>query len=160
MGNDRKPSRAASLEFAAGEEVREPAQMKNYLGYAIRRAQMRAYESFYNALRDLETTPSRFTLMLLMRENPGIRSVDLARKLGVARSGMVRLIDDLEGRGLIVREVVKADRRNQALALTTEGRRYLRQLERAVGRHESALTDKLTAKERAQLIKLLWRVGT
>jgi DNA-binding MarR family transcriptional regulator len=159
MVNDRKTTRAAPAEFTVGDEIREPAQMKNDLGYAIRRAQLRAYESFYNALQDLETTPARFTLMLLIRENPGIRSVDLARKLGVARSGMVRLIDDLEGRGLIARETLKSDRRNQALALTAEGRRYLKQLERAVGRHEAALSSKLTAGERAQLIDLLWRVG-
>jgi DNA-binding MarR family transcriptional regulator len=159
MGNDRKPGRAAAAESALGDEIREPAQMRNYLGYAIRRAQLRAYESFYSALQDLETTPARFTLMLLIRENPGIRSVDLARKLGVARSGMVRLIDDLEQRGLMRRETLEADRRNQALALTAEGRRYLKQLERAVERHETKLSSGLSARERAQLIELLQRVA-
>jgi DNA-binding MarR family transcriptional regulator len=159
MVNDRKTTGAAPTEFTVGDEIREPAQMKSYLGYAIRRAQLRAYESFYNALQDLETTPARFTLMLLIRENPGIRSVDLARKLGVARSGMVRLINDLEGRGLIVREILKSDRRNQALELTTDGRRYLKQLERAIERHEAVLSRSLTAKERAQLIDLLGRVA-
>jgi DNA-binding MarR family transcriptional regulator len=159
MGNDRKTTGAAPAEFSVGDEIREPAQMRGNLGYAIRRAQLRAYESFYNALQDLETTPARYTLMLLIRENPGIRSVDLARKLEVARSGMVRLIEDLEGRGLIGREILKADRRNQALALTAEGRRHLKQLERAVTRHEAALSDKLTARERTQLIDLLRRIA-
>lgn len=159
MGNDRKPSRAEVAEFTLGDQIREPAQMKNHLGYAIRRAQLRAYESFYGVVQDLETTPARFTLMLLIRENPGIRSVDLARKLGVARSGMVRLVDDLEGRGLIAREVIKVDRRNQALTLTGDGRRYLKQLERAVDRHEAELSRKLTTRERTQLINLLGRVG-
>lgn len=159
MVNDRKTTGAAQLEFTIGDEIREPGQMKDNLGYAIRRAQLRAYESFFNALQDLETTPARFTLMLLIRENPGIRSVDLARKLGVARSGMVRLIDDLESRGLIQREILASDRRNQALVLTTAGRRNLKQLERAVERHEVELAGKLTAKERTQLIELLWRIA-
>jgi len=159
MGNDRKTTAASPAEFAVGDAIREPAQMRNDLGYVIRRAQLRAYESFYNALQDLNTTPARYTLLLLIRENPGIRSVDLARKLDVARSGMVRLIDDLEGRGLIAREVLKSDRRNQALTLTAEGRKHLKQLEKAVVRHEAALSEKLSDKEREQLIELLWRIA-
>lgn len=159
MGNDRKPSRSAASEGAHADAVREPVQMRNSLGYAIRRAQLRAYESFYDALQDLETTPARFTLLLLIRENSGIRSVDLARKLGVARSGMVRLLDDLEGRGLVEREVLESDRRNQALVLTADGRRYLQRLERAVARHEAKLSSGLTESERARLLELLWRVA-
>lgn len=159
MVNDRKTTRAAPAEFTVGDEIREPAQMKNHLGYAIRRAQLRAYESFYSALQDLETTPARYTLLLLIRENPGIRSVDLARKLDVARSGMVRLIDDLESRGHIEREILKSDRRNQALTLTAEGRRHLKRLEKAVVRHEAALSAQLTTGEREHLIELLWRIA-
>ena len=160
MVNDRKTTRSAPVEFTIGDEIREPAQMGDYLGYAIRRAQLRAYESFFTALRDLETTPARFTLMLLIRENPGIRSVDLAGKLGVARSGMVRLIDDLESRELIVREKLRNDRRNHALTLTPTGRQHLRRLERAVDRHEKMLASRLTEKERTQLVELLGRVGS
>jgi DNA-binding MarR family transcriptional regulator len=159
MVNDRKTTGSAPAEFTIGDEIREPAQMSNYVGYAIRRAQLRAYDSFYAALRDLETTPARFTLMLLIRENPGIRSVDLAGKLGVARSGMVRLVDDLESRELVVRERLRDDRRNHALTLTPAGRQHLRRTERAVERHEKALATRLTAKERTQLIELLGRVG-
>ncbi len=146
-------------DFSIGDEVREPEQIKHNVGYAIRRAQMRIYEHFYASLADLDTTPTRFTLLMLIRENPGIRSVDLARALGVARSGMVRLIDELEQRGLISREIDKNDRRNQSLVLTGLGRRKLSRMEKTVEEHEALMTTDLSESEREKLLELLWRVA-
>lgn len=159
MAKDRKGKEIEFAAYSVGDEIREPAQIRRYVGYAIRRAQMRLYEDFYAALADLDMTPTRFTLLLLIRENPGIRSVDLARVLGVARSGMVRLIDDLEQRGLISREIYQRDRRNHALALTPNGLRHLVRAEKAVERHEAKVTANLSDSERTKLLQLLWRVA-
>ncbi|MFN2125735.1 MAG: MarR family winged helix-turn-helix transcriptional regulator, partial [Candidatus Promineifilaceae bacterium] len=98
-------------------------------------------------------------LMLLIRENPGIRSVDLARVLGVARSRMVKLIDDLECRSLISRNTPNSDRRNRALLLTARGERKLSQLEQVVELHDAQLTEGLSAGEREHLLGLLWRIS-
>ncbi|MEJ2467254.1 MAG: MarR family transcriptional regulator [Candidatus Thiodiazotropha sp.] len=159
MAKDRKGKEIEIAAYSVGDEIREPAQIRHYVGYAIRRAQMRLYEDFYAALAGLDMTPTRFTLLLLIRENPGIRSVDLARVLGVARSGMVRLIDDLEQRGLISREIYQQDRRNHALALTPNGLRHLVRAEKAVARHEAKVTADLSDSERTKLLQLLWRVA-
>jgi DNA-binding MarR family transcriptional regulator len=159
MARDRMGSEAEIADFSVGDEIREPEQIKTNIGYAIRRAQMRVYEDFYASLATLDTTPTRFTLMLLIRENPGIRSVDLARVLGVARSGLVRLIDDLEQRGLISRETDRKDRRNQALVLTATGHQKLKRLEKVVATHEAKMTAELTESERKKLLELLWRVA-
>ncbi len=159
MGKARKGNGAELAGFSVGDEILEPEQIRHNVGYAIRRAQMRIYEDFYAALADLDTTPTRYTLLLLIRENPGIRSVDLARSLGVARSGMVRLIDELEQRELIAREIDKSDRRNQSLVLTSLGRRKLSRMEKTVEQHEARMTTDLSASEREKLLELLWRVA-
>jgi DNA-binding MarR family transcriptional regulator len=159
MSTDRKGKEIEIASLSAADELREPEQLRRNIGYAIRRAQMRVYDDFYAALADLDTTPTRFTLMLLIRENPGVRSVDLARALGVARSGMVRLIDELEQRELIAREIDQKDRRNQSLVLTSLGARKLSRMEKAVARHEAKVTSGLSTSEREQLLELLWRVA-
>jgi DNA-binding MarR family transcriptional regulator len=159
MAKVRKGGKIEFVNFTAGDEIREPEQVTRYVGYAIRRAQLRVYEDFYTTLADLDTTPARFTLMLLIRENPGIRSVDLARALGVARSGMVKLIDELEQRKLISRTIDQNDRRNQALVLTSLGGNKLKRIENAVERHETQVTANLSASERKKLLELLWRVA-
>jgi DNA-binding MarR family transcriptional regulator len=159
MGKHQKINEIELASFSAGDEIRIPEQFKHHVGYALRRAQLRVYEDFYASLVDLDTTPTRFTLMLLIRENPGIRSVDLARTLGVARSGMVRLIDELEQRDLITRTIDKKDRRNQALQLTDLGGRKLIHIEKVVKQHEKKITANLSAMERKKLLELLWRVA-
>jgi DNA-binding MarR family transcriptional regulator len=159
MAKDRKDNEVELATLSAGDEIREPEQFRHNVGYAIRRAQMRVYDEFYAALADLDTTPTRFTLMLLIRENPGIRSVDLAHALGVARSGMVRLIDELEQRELIAREIDQKDRRNQSLVLTSHGRRKLGRVEKVVEQHEARVTTGLSKSEREKLLELLWRVA-
>lgn len=159
MGKDRKDNEVELASLCVGDEIREPEQFRRNVGYAIRRAQMRVYDSFYSTLADLDTTPTRFTLMLLIRENPGIRSVDLARALGVARSGMVRLIDELEQRELITREVDQKDRRNQSLQLTGLGSRKLSHMEKVVEKHEEQVTAGFSSSERETLLELLWRVA-
>jgi DNA-binding MarR family transcriptional regulator len=147
------------VPFSVGDEIRQPDQVSRSIGYALRRAQMRVYDDFFTALADLDTTPTRYTLMLLIRENPGIRAVDLARILGVARSRMVKLIDDLESRNLISRETHHSDRRNRILALTAQGERKLTLLEQAVERHEAQLTEGLSKEDRERLLGLLWRIA-
>jgi DNA-binding MarR family transcriptional regulator len=159
MGRDRKGNEVEITNLSTGDEIREPKQFRRNIGYAIRRAQMRVYDDFYATLADLDTTPTRFTLMLLIRENHGIRSVDLARMLGVARSGMVRLIDELEQRELIARKVDQKDRRNQSLVLTSLGRRKLGRMEKAVEKHETQVTADLSKNEREKLLELLWRIA-
>ncbi len=151
--------RDGSTLYFASNEIRQPAQVTGSIGYAISRAKMRIYEEFFAALADFDTTPIRYTLMLLIRENPGIRAADLARLLGVARSRLVKLVDDLETRELILRKTQPGDRRNRILVLTTQGEHKLKQLELVVQRHEAQMTKGFSAEERERLIGLLWRVA-
>ena len=158
MSDDGMTVRDGITPFSLGGEIHQPVQVNASIGYALRRAQMRVYNVFFASLADLDTTPTRYTLMLLIRENPGIRSVDLACSLGVARSRMVKLIDDLEGRCLITRETPSNDRRNRSLMLTTQGKRNLKKMEQAVECHEAKLTEGFGAGERERLLGLLWRI--
>ena len=157
--SEREVDSVRTTQFSVGDEIDQPAQISHSIGYALRRAQIRVYDEFFTALADLETTPTRYTLMLLIRDNPGIRSVDLARVLGVARSHMVKQIDELESRDLISREIDRSDRRSRILILTARGERKLTQLEQVVERHEAELTEGFSSEERECLLSLLWRIA-
>jgi DNA-binding MarR family transcriptional regulator len=159
MSDDGMTEREGVSAFSVGSEIRRPVHVSTSVGYALRRAQIRVYDLFFASLADLDTTPTCYTLMLLIRENPGIRSVDLARSLGVARSRMVKLIDDLEGRRMITRETPRNDRRNRSLMLTAQGKRDLKKMEQAVESHEAKLTEGFGAGERERLLDLLWRIA-
>jgi DNA-binding MarR family transcriptional regulator len=128
------------------------------IGYALRRAQLRVFEDFY-ALAGEGVTPARFSALIVIDGNPGISQTALAQALGIARSGVVSLIDTLEEMGLVRREAIAGDKRAYALQLTKKGRERLDRLRSLVKLHESRVTSKLSGKEKSQLLELLSRVG-
>jgi DNA-binding MarR family transcriptional regulator len=83
----------------------------------------------------------------------------LSVALGIHRSAVVALVDDLEQRGLAERRRDPADRRAYTLYLTPAGRELLADLERAADAEDAELLTALGASERSQLISLLQRVA-
>ena len=83
----------------------------------------------------------------------------LSNALGIHRSAVVALVDDLEHRGLAQRGRDPDDRRAYTLHLTPQGREVLAELERVADDHDSELLTALDTAERSQLISLLQRVA-
>jgi DNA-binding MarR family transcriptional regulator len=65
----------------------------------------------------------------------GTQPVDLARRAGMTKQSMGELIQDLEQKGYVRREVVERDKRHRLVVLSERGRAYqdhVRQLEDAL----------------------------
>ena len=61
-------------------------------------------------------------LLHVFRLGEGIRQRDLAETLGIEGPSLVRLLDSLEGQGLIERREDETDRRAKTVHLTADGR--------------------------------------
>ena len=79
----------------------------------------------------------------------------LAKALDVNRTSMVKLIDGLEGRGLVERVRNPDDRRAYLLLPTRTGIETLAEMLPRMARAEAELTERLTAAEHARLNELL-----
>jgi DNA-binding MarR family transcriptional regulator len=91
--------------------------------------------------------------------NEGQSQQALSRALGIHRSAVVALVDDLEHRGLAERRRDPVDRRAYTLYLTSPGRELLAELQRVAEEDEAELLTALNASERSQLVSLLQRVA-
>ena len=91
--------------------------------------------------------------------NEGQSQQALSSALGLHRSAVVALVDDLEHRGLAERRRDPTDRRAYTLYLTPPGRELLTELEGVADDDEAELLTALDALERSQLISLLQRVA-
>lgn len=129
------------------------------LGYALRRAQVRAYELYFEMLGNMDLTPARVTALSLIAMEPEINQAALAKRLDIAGPSVLKLVDALESAQLIRREDVASDRRRYSLALTAAGRAKLDALRVALGDYEVRLASGLSATERKQLMDLLGRVA-
>jgi DNA-binding MarR family transcriptional regulator len=84
----------------------------------------------------------------------------LAQHLGVDRTVMTYLLDDLEGEGLVERRPDPADRRARHVTLTSSGQAQLAELKAGLLRVEDLLLDPLPVDDRAVLRDLLQRLAT
>ena len=129
------------------------------LGYAVRRAQIRLYEDFVTSLAPWGITPPRFSAMVIVSRNPGLKLTQLAKVMGIARSGAVIVVDALEELGYMQRQSVPEDRRAFSLALTEKGQTDLVAIIQVVQAHDERMAASLTGAEQAQLLRLLGRLA-
>lgn len=128
---------------------------KDALGYALRRAQVHAFDLFFEMLGSLELSPARLTALSLIAMEPEINQATLAKRLGVAGPSVMKLIDALEQAGFIRRNEVPGDRRRYSLMLTASGRALLETLQERLAAYEERLAQRLSATDRRQLMTLL-----
>ena len=129
------------------------------LGYQLRRAQVAMFRHFARQVTVAEDiTPALFGMLQVIAANPGLAQSRLAEAMGVERSAIVKVVDQLEARGLIVRRPSPRDRRSHSLHLTAAGGERLARLEELVLANEADFAGRLSAEEQAQLLHLLDRL--
>ena len=128
------------------------------IGFNLRCAQVAVFQHFNRSAGAAEISPPQLGALILIEANPGISQSAIAGALRFDRSTLVQIIDRLEERGFVVREVSAHDRRSHALKLTPEGSTALAELKQLTSVHEDHMTRMLTADEKKQLIDLLARL--
>jgi len=133
--------------------------LSDLLGYSLRRAQIRIYHDFLEVMDPWSITPPRFSAMILIQNNTGMKLTELARAMGIARSGAVEVVNSLERLGYVRRCDSPTDRRAYSLELTAEGEVALAKATVLIREHDARISKRLSAKERAQLTTLLGKLG-
>lgn len=118
-----------------------------------------AAEGFAQVMDDLDVTPPVAGVLRAIAAEPGRTQQALATQLGMVPSGLVALLDGLEQGGNLERRRNPADRRSHALYLTRSGQALLRRIGAAAERHDAAVVEPLTDKERDQLLGMLRRLA-
>jgi DNA-binding MarR family transcriptional regulator len=87
------------------------------------------------------------------------KQIELARLLGIDRTVMVYLIDDLVKADLVERRPDPADRRNRLIVITETGRKRLAETTAELMARDDALLEPLSAEERESLRGMLQRLA-
>jgi MarR family transcriptional regulator, transcriptional regulator for hemolysin len=108
-------------------------------------------------LASVGLTPALFALLNVIGARKGAIQQELGSALGIDRSTMVSLIDQLESGGLATRRPSATDRRAREIAITPKGRRLLQRARGLIARVEDEVLAGLTEEERHELLVLLRR---
>ncbi|MEO0937737.1 MAG: MarR family transcriptional regulator [Pseudomonadota bacterium] len=136
----------------------EPSDLEALIGYNLKRAYVIVAADLREAGDPDGLSPRVFTALALCVASPNITQSALARRMGIERSGLVAIADELEARGFLRRAPVPGDRRVQALVPTEAGRAAHAQALAAMQAHEDRLFAHMTAEERAHLLTLLRKI--
>ncbi|EKS33470.1 MarR family winged helix-turn-helix transcriptional regulator [Afipia clevelandensis] len=134
--------------------------LSGFLGYSLKRAQLRIFEDFIGCVAPLQLTPAQFSVLMLVEANPGRNQTEIASTLGILRPNFVALLDELESRDLCVRSRSSNDRRSHILRLTEKGRAVLLRARKLIEtRHEARLRELLGNENRDLLLTMLSKIA-
>jgi len=131
---------------------------ESLVGYNLKRAYLIVQADYRRAMESTGLSPRVFAALSFVVTLPGLTQSDLARRLGIERSGLVAIVDELEQRGYLNRTAVPSDRRVQALEPTDAGEdAYGDAITRAQD-HEEDLLSMMSSTEKQTLLRLLGRI--
>jgi DNA-binding MarR family transcriptional regulator len=130
--------------------------MAPHLGYLLKHVQQRFSELTAARLAPLGISGREAAVLRAIDSTaPAASQGEVARMMGVDRTTMVALIDDLQRKGLVLRCQDPDDRRKNVVAMTDIGRDTLRDAARAGGEAERVFLKPLSDGEAEQFRRAL-----
>ena len=133
----------------------DASYLQTLLGYNARRVSLRAIELFTQRMELFSITPVDFSVLSLIRHNPGITSRQLCSALSLLPPNLVGKISMMEARSLLARKPHPDDGRAIGLYLTVAGNQMMERAEQTATELENDVSRKLTAAEKKTLLRLL-----
>lgn len=125
-------------------------------GHLIRRLNQISTSIFLQRIQDAgyDLTPVQFAALQTLHSSPGIEQAQIAALIAYDRATIGGVIDRLEKKGYISREVSKQDRRARECRLTSQGKRVIEKIIPVVESVQQEILDGLNARQREQFIAL------
>jgi DNA-binding MarR family transcriptional regulator len=134
------------------------AHLEALLGYNTRRAALHIIGAFMQNMAEFDLRPAEFSVLSLIRHNPGITSRQLCAALNILPPNLVVILKQFEKRGLIARKPHPTDGRAIGLSLTDKGDTLVAAAEEVSASSDLSSTQSLTAAERKTLTRLLQKI--
>ena len=136
-----------------------PKELLSSTTFLLKRLGFSAKDHSHGAFEGTGLSPFHYAVLALLEEDPRETQAAIADALGYDRSHVVRLLDELEERDLVVRKRDPEDRRRHVVKTTPEGRKALAKLRAIVVRLEEHFLAPLDPGERVALHALLVRLA-
>ena len=135
-----------------------PRELVASPAFLLKKAGFKAKERLGAAFEPVGLGMVHHAVLALLAEQPSETQAMIADTLGLDRSHLVGVLDELEEQRLVERRRDPDDRRRQMVTLTQAGQRSLAQLRALAADVDAALLEPLSAAERKTLAELLGRI--
>ena len=128
----------------------DTAYLETLLGYNARRAALTIIARFMERMAPFDLRPVDFSVLSLIRHNPGVTSRQLCNELNILPPNMVVF--------LIQRKPHPTDGRATGLSLTAEGETLMQAAEACAMQSDLSVVERLSAAEQKTLTRLLKKI--
>lgn len=137
-----------------------PIALDSLPGHSIRRLQQIAVAIFLQEAEPHGVTPVQYATMQALANAPGVDQRTLARSIGFDTSTIASVIDRLEARGLVRRDLDPSDRRVRLLSLTGPGHALLNEVVPAMRRAQERMLQPLPPQDQVEFLRMLNQLVT
>jgi MarR family transcriptional regulator, temperature-dependent positive regulator of motility len=154
-----RKANAVRLSDVLSPPITEKTALEIYSmpGHLIRRLQQASAAIFDNEIRQagFDLTPVQFAALTMIATNPGLDQATLAQGIAYDRVTIGGVVDRLEQKGLVRREIAAKDRRARNLYLQPLGEQVLNEVRPVVRNVQDAILRGLSDAENEHLCLLL-----
>ena len=150
----------ATVKRDAAEDAQDIAlgRLGSHLGFRLKRVQNQLARDFATRIKPWGLRSGMYSSLEIIAANPGISQAVLSTTVGLDKSAVVPMVDDLERRGWVTRTRSQSDRRRNHLSITEEGRRELDALTAELDKTEALAFVLLTEEEKRVVGEVLDKV--
>jgi MarR family transcriptional regulator, lower aerobic nicotinate degradation pathway regulator len=145
---------------ASGARPGPPKELLSSSVFLLKRLGFAAKDRSHAAFEGSGLSAFHYAVLALLEEDARETQAQVADALGYDRSLIVRLLDELEERELVIRKRDPEDRRRHVVKLTPAGRSMLVELRAIVQRLEDEYLAPLSAEEQKTLHALLTKLAS
>jgi DNA-binding MarR family transcriptional regulator len=149
------PAPAAEPTDIASPQPLDTQFLETLIGYNARRAALSIISVFLERMSVYGVRPVDFSVLSLIRHNPGITSRQLCAALGLLPPNLVLMLNQLEERQLVEKRPHPTDGRAVALYLSEAGHALMADAESTAAQLERDATSHMTDHQRSTLMRLL-----
>ena len=136
-----------------------PKELVTSVPFLLKRVGFAVKEQLVEAFEPTGLGMYHHAVLALLHEEPRETQATIADALGLDRSHLVGVLDELEEKGLVERRRDPDDRRRQMVNLTAKGEQALSRLRALAKEVDDAFLEPLSASERKTLRSLLARLA-
>jgi DNA-binding MarR family transcriptional regulator len=158
---DAEDGRSAASNSGSGQPsaasgvAATPDALASRLGFLLKHAQLRLARAGATALGPFGIDGRELAVLVVLSAEYPLSQLEAAGQLGIDRTTMVTLIDDLEHKGLVQRHRSPHDRRKNIVELTSAGQDCLQQGEQARAETERSFLAPLSDAEAGEFVRAL-----
>jgi len=131
--------------------------LSDMVGLELRKAQIKAERKFEEVFGG-ELLPGHYTVLVLIKNNPGSTQSAIAQSAGLDRSSLVPLLKQFEKRGFITRKKATGDARSNIMEITPGGEAFIRQKREKIQGLEQMIMNEFGVTHYKQLVNYLQKL--